>query len=214
MRRARGFTLLEVLLATTLLAAALALAFATLRAAGATAERGEAIAARNERIRAVSAFLRQRIAGARAIVFEIDPASGATKRFEGDVRSLRLVADLPDYLGRGGPHLHEFTLARRGDGLALEVDFRMVAGGRALAAARPPEPLAEDLRALDFAYRGLGADGRPGAWQPRWNNPQALPLQVRVRVRDARGDWPELVVALPLANGFNASSNAGAEVSR
>ena len=42
--RQRGFTLIEILLATALLAAGLALAFATLRAAGATAERGEALA--------------------------------------------------------------------------------------------------------------------------------------------------------------------------
>ena len=40
--RQRGFTLLEVLLATTLLAAGLALAFATLRTAAATTERGSA----------------------------------------------------------------------------------------------------------------------------------------------------------------------------
>ena len=40
-RSARGFTLIEVLLATVLLAAGLALAFATLRASTATAQRGE-----------------------------------------------------------------------------------------------------------------------------------------------------------------------------
>ena len=47
-RQARGFTLIEVLLATMLLATGLALAFATLRAATATAQRGEAIAERSE----------------------------------------------------------------------------------------------------------------------------------------------------------------------
>ena len=62
-RRSSGFTLIEVLLATVLLAAGLALGFATVRAAGATAQRGEAIAERNERIRAVSEFLRRRIGG-------------------------------------------------------------------------------------------------------------------------------------------------------
>ena len=47
--RTAGFTLIEVLAATVLLAAGLALGFATLRAATATAERGEAMAARTER---------------------------------------------------------------------------------------------------------------------------------------------------------------------
>ena len=68
MRRSAGFTLLEVLLATALLAMALTLAFATQRAAGATAQRGEALAERNERSRAVSDFLRRRIGGAQGIV--------------------------------------------------------------------------------------------------------------------------------------------------
>ncbi|HTL14372.1 MAG TPA: prepilin-type N-terminal cleavage/methylation domain-containing protein [Thermomonas sp.] len=198
----RGFTLLEVLLATSLLAAALALAFATVRAAAATIERGEAMASRNERIRAVSAFLRRRIGGAQGMAFELDPATGATRRFEGGPARMRFVADLPDYLGRGGPHLH--ALALSGD--ALQVDFRMVQGGAALAGgARPPEPLAQGLRRVEFAYRALDADGTPGPWRPRWAHPEALPLQVRVRITDDRGAWPDLVVALPLAGSYGAS---------
>ncbi len=200
MKCARGFTLLEVLLATSLLAAALVLAFATVRAAGATAQRGEAIAERNERMRAVSEFLRRRIGGAQGIVFELDGATGASKRFEGDAQRLRFVADLPDYLGRGGPHLHEFTVS----GGALQVDFRMVQAGQTIAMRepRPPEPLADHLRSVEFAYRTLGDDGKPGSWQSRWAYPQALPLQVRVRIADAQGAWPDMIVALPLAASF------------
>src|SRR5690606_6560339 len=52
-RRAGGFTLIEVLLATVLLAAGLALAFATLTAANGTALRGERLANKSERMRAV-----------------------------------------------------------------------------------------------------------------------------------------------------------------
>ena len=162
MRRAGGFTLIEVLLATGLLAVGLALGFATLRAAGATAQRGEAMAERNERIRAVSDFMRRRIAGAQGIVFELDPGTGASKRFEGDANTMRFVADLPDYLGRGGPHLH----------------------------------------AVRFAYRGLAGNGEFGPWEAAWEDPAKLPLQVRVQVVDARGAWPDMVVALPVAGSF------------
>ncbi|MBS0460830.1 MAG: prepilin-type N-terminal cleavage/methylation domain-containing protein, partial [Proteobacteria bacterium] len=75
-RHAHGFTLLEVLLAVTLLAAALALGFGVVRAAGATVARGELVSQRNERMRAVSEFLRQRIGGAQGIVFAFDQQSG------------------------------------------------------------------------------------------------------------------------------------------
>src|SRR5690606_39686803 len=115
-KRMRGFTLVEILLATALLAAGLGLAFATLRAAGATAERGEALAQRNERMRAVLGFLRARIASARPVAFDIDADSGLARRFSGDEREIAFVADLPDYLGRGGPHLHRLQIERDDEG--------------------------------------------------------------------------------------------------
>lgn len=211
MRRAAGFTLMEVMLAVGLLAAAMALGFATLRAAGATAQRGEAIAERNERIRAVSDFLRRRIGGAQGIVFELDPATGASKRFEGDANTMRFVADLPDYLGRGGPHLHALGVARDGDGFALQVDFRMVLAGETIegSRARPPEPLADGLRSVEFAYRGPGKDGKPAPWLYEWEHPEALPAQVRVRIVDAQGAWPDLVVAPPAAGSYGVPPEAG-----
>ena len=200
----RGFTLIEVLLATMLLAAGLTLGFATLRAAGAATERGEAMAARNERMRAVSEFLRSRIGGAQGIVFKLDEATGQAQRFTGDAHSMRFVADLPDYLGRGGPHLHELSVDGRESGQALQVDFRMVVAGKTLetADARPPEPLADGLRSVQFAYRTNAQDGTLGTWQPQWDYPESLPLQVRVEIADARGPWPTLVIALrQAANG-------------
>ena len=206
-RLASGFTLIEVLLATMLLAAALTLAFATLRAAGATAQRGEAMAARNERIRAVSEFRRRRIGGAQGIVFELDEASGASRRFGGEAQRMRFVADLPDYLGRGGPHLHELDVSRSGKGIALQVDFSMVMAGQTIAGrnARPPEPLADGLRSVEFAYRTLGKRGVPGPWLYAWEHPDALPLQVRLRIADAQGAWPDMVVALPLAASYGVA---------
>jgi len=198
-RRVEGFTLLEVLLAVSLLAAALALAFGILRAAGATVERGELIAARNERIRAVSGFLRQRIAGAQGAVYGLDSDSGRSLRFEGDAGSMRFVADLPDYLGRGGPYLHEFT-TRHADGKeALLVDFRMIQGDELLEATRPPEPLTQDLADVEFAYRAIDVTGETGPWLSHWTVVDALPQQVRVRIRDGKGAWPDMVVTLKMA---------------
>ncbi len=206
----RGFTLIEVLLATMLLAAGLALGFATLRAAVATAERGEAMAARNERMRAVSEFLRSRIGGAQSIVFNLDEATGQAQRFAGGARSMRFVADLPDYLGRGGPHLHELGVDGGGGAQALQVDFRMVVAGQTLVAAdaRPPEPLADGLRSVQFAYRTRAQDGELGAWKPQWDYPESLPLQVRVEIVDAQGPWPALFIALPLAAGAGIAVDA------
>lgn len=206
--KAPGFTLIEVLLATTLLAAGLALAFATLRAATATANRGEAIAQRSERMRAVEGFLRRRLTAAVPVAYGLDQA-GQPLRFSGDGQRMRFVADLPDYLGRGGPYLHELAIERDGDGVRLTLALTMVLAGQAIAEPRPrpPEILAERLRAARFRYRALAADNTLGPWQDAWDTSQALPLQVEITLRDGDGrDWPLLLVALPLAG--SAGPNA------
>jgi general secretion pathway protein J len=207
--RARGFTLIEVLLATALLAAGLAIAFATLRAATTTVQRGEALSQRNERIRAVSGFLRSRLSAARPVPFAMDETGGIAYRFRGDATHLEFVADLPDYLGRGGPYLHRLDVERgEGGTLRLVVGFRMVQGGAVVGDARAagdmaPEVLADGLRSVGIRYRGLRADGRPSQWQADWNEGDAMPLQVELRLRDADGrEWPPLLVALPLAGRY------------
>ena len=196
-RHARGFTLLEVLLALALLATGLALAFATLRSTTAVSTRGELLAERNESLRSTQAFLRQRLVSALALSFSQDAESGQALRFSGDARHISFVADLPDYLGHGGPYLHrvDFTNDHR-----LVVSFALVQGGQAFEETppRPPEALAEGLRSLRFRYRGPGASGGLGPWLDEWKASDRLPLLVAMQAQDARGrDWPELVVALP-----------------
>lgn len=217
--RAAGFTLIEVLLSTVLLAAGLGLAFTTLRAATATAQRGEAMAERSERMRAVAGFLRRRISAALPIGFAMDDINGLPQRFVGEPDRIRFVADLPDYLGRGGPHLHDITLDADGDAQRLRVAFAVVQGGQTMLESSPREPelLAEGLRDVEFRYRALDADGAIGPWQDSWTTADRLPLQVSIRIVESgdRGDrgggrpWPELVIALPLGGTVSNEPSQG-----
>ena len=199
---ARGFTLIEVLLATVLLAAGLALAFATLRSATAMVQRGETIAQYNERMRAVQGFLRRRIGSAQNIAFATDAGTQRQERFIGEPQRMRFVADLPDYLGRGGPYLHDIIAAENGN--SLLVSFAQVQAGQTVQEeqSRPPEALAEGLRAVRFRYRGLNQEGKLGEWQERWNAVENLPLQVLVEIEAADGQhWPPIIVSLAQGSG-------------
>jgi general secretion pathway protein J len=208
----RGFTLIEVLLATALLAAALALGFATLSSATAIVRRGEQLSQDNERMRAAANFLRVRISSARASGFSTDPQSGAPIRFIGEPDRIRFVADLPDYLGRGGPFLHDIRAVKAADGsVALQVVFTQVQNAAQVADSSPhaPEALATGLADVQFRYRALDASGALGDWQPRWTAVDRLPLQVSVRVTRAdKVAWPELVIALPAASGVADTAQA------
>lgn len=202
-RRQRGFTLVEVLLATVLLAAGLTLAFATILAATRTADRGERMAEHSERIRAVEGFLRNRLAGARPIAFGFDQSTAMPLRFIGEPDRMRFVADLPDYLGRGGPYLHDIAIEDDGDDRRrLTLDLSVVQANQVYAERekRPPEVLVDDLGEVRFRYRSLDADGGLGPWRDRWEQTEQLPLLVEVSLHDADGaPWPPVVVRLPLA---------------
>jgi len=206
MKRARGFTLVEVLIATVLLAMGLTLAFATITGATQATRRGEELAAASEHVRAVEGFLRRRIAGARAVAFQVDAASGLPMRFSGESDRMRFVSDLPDYIGRGGPSLHELRVERMpaGDGLRLTLGLAVVQPSTDTARVDgAPEVLAEHLRSVRLRYRGLGENGAPGEWTERWTAVEQLPLLVDVQIVGADGrPWPVLTVAPRLAAAY------------
>ena len=206
-RAAAGFTLIEMMVSTMLLAAALALAFATLRAASTAATHGEEQSMRNERMRSVEGFLRKRISSALPLAFDMDETKGSPVRFVGSATRMRFVADLPPYLGRGGPYLHEFNVVDdpRG-GLRLQADFKLVMLNeiREERQPRPPELLAGGLRAVRFHYRAIDAQNRLGEWREQWEQGDRMPLQVKIEVVDGRGErWPAMVITLPQAASYS-----------
>lgn len=206
MNRRRGFSLVEVLLATTLLAAGVALAFATLRNATVATGRAEDMAQRNERLRAVQAFVRRQVEDALPLPINADGEPGRETLLLADADQLQLVAPMPGYLSRGGPHLQTFRLVRGADGLRLEFQHRQLTPDGPLENEREPEVLLDGIADGGFAFRTLDDDGTPGAWAPRWDTPQAMPRLVRLELRmaDERARFPTLVAAPRQAAALSA----------
>lgn len=197
MRPARGFSLIEVLLATVLLATGMALAFATLRSATVATERAEAMAQRSERLRAVQAFLRRQVENALPLPYEFIEGTGDATLFECDGDTLSLVAPMPGYLSRGGPYLQTFRLVRGAQGMRLEFEHQLMTPDGPLDNEREPEILLDGIAEGEFETRTLDDDGEPGEWRKRWDRPAQIPRLVRLRLRmsDERAHWPTLVAA-------------------
>ena len=197
MNARRGFSLVEVLLATMLLAAGIGLAFATLRNATVATGRAEDMAQRNERLRAVQSFLRRQVEDALPLPIEVVDGSGRATIFEADQDEMKLVAPMPGYLSRGGPHLQTFRLVRGADGLRLEFEHQLMTPDGPLENEREPEVLLEGIADGGFEFRTLDDQGRPGAWTARWDAPDAMPRLVRLELRmaDERARFPTLVAA-------------------
>ena len=197
MNRARGFSLLEVLVATMLLAAGMALAFAALGNASRATAAAEAEAARAERLRAVQGFLRRQLEGALALPIEPEVPGEPLRVFEAEPDRIRLVAPMPGYLSRGGPYVQTFRLVRGPGGLRLEFEHELLGPEGPVESEREPEILLEGIADARFEVRGLDELGEPGAWEGEWQTPGQVPRLVRLQLRFAepRSRWPEFVAA-------------------
>lgn len=207
-----GFTLLEVLVAMSLLVFGLALTFGVLRGATGSSERAEQVAQRDEHLRAVQGFLRRQFSGALPIAFEFNPDSSVATQFRASSRKVEFVANMPGYLSRGGPYLQTLELVRGEHGLRLQFKAQMLSAEGALASERPAEILLDGIDDAKFLFRGLDDNGKPGAWQSSWPQVDRLPplLKLMIRLEDRRARWPELIVPLRMATAINGAATGEA----
>ena len=190
------------MVALTLLAAGMALALGALRGATRSTARAELMAQRAERLRAVQGLLRRNVGGALPIAMTIDPATGEAQIVRGEAREFEWVAPMPGYLSRGGPYVQTLELVRVAGGSELRFQHRMLTPDGPLDPEREPSVLLTGIEDGGFQYRSLDDQGRAGAWQDTWPSASALPPVVRLRLRfkDPRERWPDLVLAPRLAS--------------
>ena len=205
-----GFTLLEVLMAITLLALLMAMAFGTLRTAIRITHSGERTVSATNQVRTVQEFLRRQLSHAMAIPFERMEDTGENHVFEADRDELRFVAPMPGHLANGGPHVQWISFA----GGELLFDHAQLNGYDPddPKANNPREPvlLMGGISQAWFEYRGLDENGELGDWEKSWENVQQLPLLVRLMVvfDNEAMIWPDLEI--PVLAGTSTPAMFGA----
>ncbi len=197
---AGGFTLIELLVALTLFALMASVLMGSLRLAGRSWEGGEAKVEQVSEMRQTQTFLRTQIA--EMYPKHMRKIAELPLLFVGTAEEMRYVAPLPERVVEGG--LMYFRLALREDGdrtqLVLE---RMLPDADA---AQLPDfdgaeatVLADGVEAFKLAYfgRAPGAmESETPTWHDRWDDPQLLPMLIRMDVKPKNAPaWPTLVVA-------------------
>jgi general secretion pathway protein J len=204
-RQARGFTLLEVLLATVLLALLIAGAYGGLRASAHAMRAGEATIDRTDRLRTAQEFVRRQLSHILPLTYAHDDGTGRNYVFEGTDRFMRFVAPMPGYLSHGGPYVQTLELVPGKDGLQLQFTDRMLNGyDEKSSAADDPVVLIDHIASGQFAYRALDDQGNLEDWNGNWREPEITPLMIRIDLTmrpDAQISWPTLDVSLRLDAG-------------
>jgi general secretion pathway protein J len=201
MKHYRGFTLLEMIIVTALLALLVLLGLNLMRSSAASSGKSEIISQRNEQLRSAQNLIRGHLSRALPIPYEFDASNGESTLFNGERDKLQFVANMPGYLSYGGAYLQTLELKRDGETYRLEFQFQQMTPEGVLEPARPPEVLMEGIRSGEFSYRGLDQNSRPGDWKNTWEVASQLPLHVRIKLemKDAKTRWPEMLIAPKLA---------------
>jgi len=202
-----GFTLIEVVVAISLLALGLALSFGTLRGASKATERAEIVSQRDERLRAVQGFMRTQINAAMPIAFEFDEGTGEATFFRASADKLQFVAQMPGYLSRGGPYLQTLELVHGDKGRRLQFRHQLLTAEGPLPEEREPVVLLDGIEEGGFEVRNLDEQSRPGSWQSDWDIAAQMPPVVRLKLRFADGNrhWPEFVANTRLGTPFGGN---------
>lgn len=205
--RQRGFTLLELLIAMTLLGMILVLLFGGLRLGVRSWDASQQQVDTLNSIRSVENFLRREMSLAYPYTWKTTP--GQRVAFLGERDKLSFVAQLPSRIGGGGLHAISVELQQRGKTRRI-VWKNLPVGSRMQdfsALVELPEMIlvASELEGVEdiwLTYFGQEDETAPPRWMDRWENSTRLPMLIRVQVKLARGGvWPDFVVAPMLTSG-------------
>jgi general secretion pathway protein J len=202
-----GFTLVELLLAITLMSILLGLTYSGLRAATRSTQSGEIILAANGKMRAAHQFVHRQLNQMLPLAFGVtDDANESRIVFTGDSRSIRYVAPMPGYLGSGGPQVQLLELANSNDGGVLQISHALLQSfEQANLYDQEPVILLEDIESAGFEFLGRNQEGILKDWSSNWNQPDQLPVAVRLSIEfseDVQVQWPVLVAGVRVDDLF------------
>jgi len=198
LRRAGGFTLLELLVAIMILSLVMTVAFGAVRLGGRSWEAGIERANASEEVRAVSDFLRRQFA--QMIPMFMGDEGVIQIAFAGDRNSIRFIAPAPRHPAIAGLLVYTLVTEEYAAGQRLVLSYAPFdpgAGDLPEAESDQHLILAEGFAAISFEFFGKrAADSKP-AWHEEWQDDEEnLPELVRIRLvaMSGKGNWPELVL--------------------
>ena len=192
-----GFTLLELMVAMTLLGLLSLVLFGGLRLGTQIWRRTDDVTADVRTIRAAQLLLRDELSRA----YPSFVSSGTEQShadFDGDANGVRFIAI--DKSSGTTARIGFKALGETGKSLAYESEPEL--SGAAKTGDGAAKIVLSSLRSLAFSYYGPLKPGDKAVWQSDWHSRSSLPQLIRIRAAfEAKGapPWPELIVAPRIA---------------
>ena len=201
-QRSAGFTLVELLLAITLMSILLGLTYSGLRAATRSSQRGELLLAAGGELRASHQFIRRQLNQMLPLPYAVtEDAEEFRIVFEGDAKHIQYVAPMPGYLGAGGPQVQLIEIVNADDGeLLIQFSHALLQGfEESRLMDRDPVILLEGVSSASFEFLTEDEEGELIGWTASWDQQNTLPIAVRLDLEfteELNMQWPDLAAGV------------------
>jgi general secretion pathway protein J len=204
----KGFTLIEVLIAMTLLGIMVVLLFSSMKISAVSWQRGEDKITQVNDVAVVYQFFQHHLGTALPLWDDFSVEDNRVFAFQGKAQELQFVSAFPASAKKSGLQLFSLKLIEDNDEQVIQVaitPFYPVAEGEAWR--KEEVDLLRHVRSFSLSYFGIDEAQPDGAWQEEWLDRETHPRLVKIKIeRDDGSYWPELLVELKLqgqATGLN-----------
>jgi general secretion pathway protein J len=192
LRDERGFTLLEMLVATTLLGLLTIVLYGALQFGLRSWKRSEEVSVRTNIVRQVQASLTTDLTRAYPEVLHDDPTRKPVD-FEGTHNRMRFLTPSPTVPGA----LDRVVVSMTSGSDVLTRTTSLELGAPAHPATKI---LLRHIERIEISYFGPAEGEKDAQWQDNWHDREFLPRLIRIRAELSHGgQWPDLVIAPALS---------------
>ncbi|MFA5922846.1 MAG: prepilin-type N-terminal cleavage/methylation domain-containing protein [Methylococcaceae bacterium] len=202
--RLRGFTLIEVLIAMTLLSIMVVLLFSSLKICADSWEKGENKITDVNEVAVVYNFFQRHLSVAKPLWNDFS-GENKTLSFQGKTQSLQFVSAFPASAGRTGLQLFSIELQAEDNDQVIKVTITPF-----FPAAEGEEWHKEEVSLIkhvsDFTLAYFGSDDgvSEGSWQDEWLDKEVQPRLVKINIKlENEIYWPEIIIDLKISGTAN-----------
>jgi general secretion pathway protein J len=201
----RGFTLIEVLIAMTLLSIMVVLLFSSLKICADSWEKGESKITDVNEVAVVYNFFQRHLSVAKPLWNDLSEEQEKTFSFQGKAQSLQFISSFPASAGRSGLQLFSIDLQEEDNEQVIKVTltpFFPVAEGEEWH--KEEVTLIKHVSDFTLAYFGSDDGESEGSWQEQWLDKEVLPRLVKINIKlENEIFWPEMIIDLKVTGATN-----------
>lgn len=205
-----GFTLIEVLIAMTLLGMMVVLLFSSMRICAESWQKGEDKINKVNEVAVVYQFFKQHLSTALPLWDDFSDKNSRVFGFQGQNQEIKFVSAFPASAKKTGLQLFSVKLKTDDEGSYLQVAITPFFPSAEGEQWRKEEvTLLQHVSSFSLSYFGSDDPLSEGYWQDVWLQ-EAQPKLVKIKIGRADGSyWPDMIVDLKYAGAPMDASGQG-----